>query len=428
MPVVTGPDGRKLRFPDGTSEQEVMAVLQQQYPDAFGGAPAGPDPAQQAAPGAASPALPGPYQPGVAPGAAGGIPQDDPGALSVDPNMAPDPAIQRQYEETKQNRANVADMGGLQKFLAGAGESVYSTGKGIQQLYNMATGDKEKLAQLQAEELERRFRDQALTETGAAKAGQIGGYAAQAYLPAGAASKGASLATMAAPRGAQLAAQVGSEAAIGSALGGAQPTAPGESHRDNAERGAMVGAAGRLAPAAVGAGANLALAKTGISPFIDALKRAGRNMEGGSENAARRAAGERMGQVMSRVNIPANPLAKDLARIGRRYQRDLPDSVLFQIQELGRYGGNAKLKGPAVAEMRTALNREAQASEGIRRSGLESIARTLDEHVENQMTRAQVKALRQARTEYRTGRPQPGMSKATPFALGVNSTLRDDID
>lgn len=34
MPIVTGPDGRRLRFPDGTDQATVMQVLQEQYPDA----------------------------------------------------------------------------------------------------------------------------------------------------------------------------------------------------------------------------------------------------------------------------------------------------------------------------------------------------------------------------------------------------------
>ncbi len=34
MPSVTGPDGRKLNFPEGTDQQAVLRVLQQQYPDA----------------------------------------------------------------------------------------------------------------------------------------------------------------------------------------------------------------------------------------------------------------------------------------------------------------------------------------------------------------------------------------------------------
>lgn len=430
MPVVTGPDGRKLRFPDGTSQDEVMAVLAQQYPDAFG---QGQDPAQ---PGTPDPAIapgaaPAPWLgPVAAPGAtdpATPIP-GDPGELSVDPNMPADPAIQAQYRLTEARRQNVEEMGGLQRFLTGAGQSVYSTGKGIQQLYNMATGDEEKLAQLQAEELERRGIDSALLETPGGRAGQVGGYVAQAYVPGSLATKGTQALTMGAPRAAQLGAQIGTEAALGAGMGAAQPTAPGESHADNAERGAYVGALGRAAPAAIGAGANLALAKTGVGPMVDALKRAGRGMETGAEATARRQAGTALGKAMERVNVPVSPLARDLARIGRRYQKDLPDSVIYQIRELGKYGNTAKLKGPAVAEMRTALHREAQASEGIKRSGLESLTRKLDDHVESQMTRAQVKALQQARNTYRTGKPQPGMSKSAPFMIGINSAVHDDID
>ena len=40
MPSVTGPDGRKLSFPEGTDPQVVMQVLREQYPDANWGQPA----------------------------------------------------------------------------------------------------------------------------------------------------------------------------------------------------------------------------------------------------------------------------------------------------------------------------------------------------------------------------------------------------
>lgn len=40
MPSVTGPDGRKLSFPEGTEPQVVMQVLREQYPDANWGQPA----------------------------------------------------------------------------------------------------------------------------------------------------------------------------------------------------------------------------------------------------------------------------------------------------------------------------------------------------------------------------------------------------
>lgn len=426
----TGPDGKtyEIQGPDDATEDQAFQMLQTQLGSGGGAPAAGP------ASGAASPALPGPVSPGVGMGAATPTPDGSPGAgegelPAYDPSMPSDPRIIADYEALQKQRADFDALPALKKFLIGAGESVYSTGKGIQQLYNRAVGDDQRLAELQQEETERRRLNTPIEESGMGSAGQLAGFAAQAYVPGGAMTKGAKLLTAGAPRAVQMGTQLGVEGALGGMQGGMQPTAPGESPLDNAERGAIVGGASRAIPGAAGAAAHLIGNKTGISPTMAVMTRM---LRGGAKNAeesaVRREAGRDMGKIMSQATVPLGGLSRDLGKIGRRYQRDLPASVLDQIDALRNMPSGAKLKGSAVAEMRTALNREAQDSTGIRRTGLETLARKLDDHVDTSLPKMQARLLRQARDTYRTGRGQPGLGKLTPAVIGVSSMMRDDVE
>lgn len=426
----TAPDGKtyEVQGPDDATEEQAFQMLQAQLGSGGGAPAAGPGP------GAASPALPGPVSPGAGMGAATPTPGGAPGAgeaelPAYDPSAPSDPRIIAQYEALQQQRADWDAMPALKRFMTGVGESVYSTGKGIQQLYNRAVGDDKRLAELQQEEADRRRLNTPIEESGLGQAGQLAGFAAQAYVPGGALTKGAKFLTAGAPRAAQIGTQLAAEGALGAAQGGMQPTAPGESAMDNAERGAAFGAAGRAVPGVVGSAASFIGNKSGVAPTMAAVTRllrgSGRQAE---ESTARRAAGREMGQIMAGTTVPLGGLSKDLGKIGRRYQRDLPASVLDQIDMLRQMPAGAKLKGEAVAEMRTALNREAQDSTGIRRTGLESLARKIDDHVDNSLSKAKVRALRQARDTYRTGRAQPGLGRFTPAAIGVSSMMRDDVE
>lgn len=425
----TGPDGKtyEIQGPDDATEEQAFQMLQGQL-GSGGGAPAA-----GSAPGAASPALPGPVSPGAGMGAATPTPEGSPGAGGelpmYDPSMPSDPRIKAQYEALQQQRADFDSMPALKRFLTGAGESVYSTGKGIQQLYNRVVGDDKRLAELQQEEADRRELNTPIEESGMGTAGQLAGFAAQAYVPGGAMTKGARLLTAGAPRAAQMGAQLGVEGALGGMQGGMQPTAPGESAMDNAERGAIVGGASRAIPGAAGAAAHFIGNKTGIAPTMAVMTRM---LRGGAKNAeesaVRREAGRDMGRIMQGASVPVGSLSRDLGKIGRRYQSDLPASVLDQIDMLRNMPASMKLKGSAAAEMRTALNREAADSSGIRRTGLETLARKLDSHVDDALPKMQARLLRQARETYRTGRGQPGLGKLTPAAIGVSSMVRDDVE
>lgn len=84
----------------------------------------------------------------------------------------------------------------LENAAAGAGKAIVDTGAGIRQLWNRATGDKEELAQLQAQEAEKRGREAELMDTWGGNVGNIAAHAASSFIPVGAASKAGLLGKM----------------------------------------------------------------------------------------------------------------------------------------------------------------------------------------------------------------------------------------
>lgn len=129
-------------------------------------------------------------------------------------------------------------MSGFDKFLAGMGQSVHDTGRGIQQLFGGAdAADVARDRQLNAP----------LMETGAGTVGNIVGQGMQMAvpIPAGAALKATSWAGKAAP-------YVGAAARSG-VFGGVQGVAEGESRAARATQSAALGAAGQGIATATGA-------------------------------------------------------------------------------------------------------------------------------------------------------------------------------
>lgn len=407
MPIYefTAPDGKtyEVEVPEGVTEAQAFEALAPQLG-------AAPDPNwQDGLPAAgATPGGPSGPDPGLPPGAAAGTPEQ--AALDARRDM-------------------VSEMPWYEKLAAGAGQTVDSNIRGIRQLFNMATGDQEDLARLNAEEEDARVNDEALKESGWGKTGQIAGHLAQMAIPAGAVSKGVKALTMGMPRAVQAGSVLAAEGAIGAGYGAAQPTIEGESHADNAAIGAAFGAGSRLAPMAVGTGVRIAGEKTGVSPALRAATRAltaasGRPAQQGSASV-RSAAGDRIGELTSGVRVPLKPLANQLTATERAYGSALPDSVRSQLTALSewgkRYGG--QMKGDKLQEMRTAVYREASEQGGAAQSGLEKVGRILDRAVDDQLTASQLRALRQARTEYRTGIGQPAVRFTAPATVAGGTGL-----
>ena len=270
MPSVQAPDGRVLEFPEGTPPEQVIAVLRQHYPEQFasvpepGGPPPAPEAGLPAAPsgpggppapepgGGGAPHIPGPP---VAAGAVGDVPdfsgvtgvvRGGPGGRKIKT-----PAQQKVEDEmfwslglpSAQSMEVNPETGGndMQNFAAGVGQSLVSTGRGIRQLWNTATGDEEDLAALEREEAEARKIDEKLLGTKAGRTGQIAGHVGQALVPAAGAAKGASLLGKALQLKHTLPAIVAAESAVGGGLGALEPTTEDESRLQNVKTGAVIG-------------------------------------------------------------------------------------------------------------------------------------------------------------------------------------------
>lgn len=201
MPTIRTPDGRRLRVPDGATPEQISQVLQSQGYDMGGQVPRGPI--------------------------------EHAGAEARDPT---------------------ADMPTLDRLRAGFGKAFADTGRGLQQfgterLRDIASGDvfnlmpegmgvrnaatdylDRSLADQRNEIDDARQRDEALMQTGAGLAGNIGGQVAQmAALPAGAG----------------LGARLGGAAVQGGLYAGTQPVAGDESRMGNVGAGAALGALGQ---------------------------------------------------------------------------------------------------------------------------------------------------------------------------------------
>lgn len=207
---ITGPDGSKYEIsaPDNATEKEIMAFAQKQF-------------AQQ-----------------------------------------PKEAQQAPYDATE-------GMSGVKKFLAGAGKAYADTGRGVGQLlrqgleYGNGKGIADKLGlPTQADIDEAKLRDEALTKTGAGKAGQfIGDVALMApsvLIPGAATVRGGAL--------------------LGAASGAIRPVATGESRALNTGIGGVAGAA---------LPATLKALQVGKAALVDPFTEAGKQkVIGGALNRA----------------------------------------------------------------------------------------------------------------------------------------------
>lgn len=210
-------------------------------------------------------------------------------------------------------------MTGVEKFDAGVGKAITDTGRGIRQLGRAAldfvaprsptlsglvTGqDPSRSAEDMRDYAQTRGRDAALMDSGAGMAGNVAGNIAMTLAPGGALkagammTRGAQVSPMLASAGSALLAprSIGGAAALGAALGAAQPVAaPGEREKNTL----FGGAAGAVIPAAV-KGVQLARAMT--QPFSD---KGQQQIIGGM---LRRAAGNEADDVATRLSDAAKP-------------------------------------------------------------------------------------------------------------------------
>lgn len=400
MPTIRTPDGRRLRVPDDATPEQVQAVLQ-----SIGAAPpAAPTPAPAPAP------PPGPtVAPPVAapPPPAIGVPGPAPAPPAPAPAV-PEPMVRGGLTE-EQRRAILAPvdptagMSGMEKFLAGAGQATASTGSGIRQLWNLATGDEEELGRLMEEENERRRLDAPLLRTGAGRAGQITGHIAQAAIPVGAGAKAAT--TLG---------KLGVNAATGAGLAALAPTVKGESRGKNVLVGGTVGA---VLPAAGKIGSLVNATKSSV------LRKIGATLIGSGAERVQAAAGKKIGKLMEGVKVPLAPIKSELESIRKNYSRSLPRDVRDGVDQMITLANNqGKLLGKSLSETRTALLREIgkaaksdRPGTGLAQTGMERLRRTLDnatdEAIESmpktlrdRLLGSRAKRLRQAREQYKTGK------------------------
>jgi hypothetical protein len=149
------------------------------------------------------------------------------------------------------------DMSTFERVAAGAGKSIYDTGRGIGQLFGLVSqADIDESARL----------DKALMNTTAGTVGNIGGQVAQMALPGGIAARGAQAIGIG---GAKLLPTL-ARAATGSSLyAGTQPVLTGESRIGNMGVAGLAGGAGQGVASGVGALARPA--KAALSPVVSQL-------------------------------------------------------------------------------------------------------------------------------------------------------------
>lgn len=437
-----------LRRADAAGDTQAAAMLAAEYRRMQAQGPAqqapapvaapAPQPAPQPAPAApppGPPAAPAPMVAATPPPAP--VPSAPEGRPSLD-LMAPTDAntiaqwkamSPEEQEQWKKDAARammegeVAKMGGLNKFFSGMGQSFDSTGRGIQQIWNYLSGDKEELAKLQKDEAQNRQQAEALLASGLGRTGQISGHIAQAFAPGGLAGKGATA------LGGGLVRTAATEGLAGAAMGAAAPTVEGESRTANAAIGGVTGA---LLPAgqkimelpATGKAAILRmLSPRGTGGFAELAARLGGRAEG-----LRREAGKKMGQIAEQIEVPMNKqLASRLRSWQNEYGQALPPIVRQKTAEWIRNAerGNIRMKGPTAQEIRSNLGAEAAEAAGIARAALLKGRRIWDDAMKGQMSPAQLRKFNRANEQYRTGiKPTSEVAPGRTFLRGLVEALR----
>ena len=415
MPSVQAPDGRVLEFPEGTPPEQVIAVLRQHYPEQFASVPE---------PGAAP--APAPAPPEAAPSGPGGPRAPEPGGGGGPPILAPPEPARAVPEPAPISYDPTEGMTAAQKFGAGVGQSLMSTGRGIQQLWNTVTGDEEDLARLEREEATARKMDEALLSTGWGRTGQIAGHVGQALIPAGGAAKGASLAGKALQLKRTLPAVMAAEGLVGGGMGGLMPTVEGESRAQNVKEGAILGAAipglgaagkkiAQSAPARKLATAAAIIGKSplpyGLVQLADVIaapiKKARQTARGVKESAAAKALADALELSKSEarsavtaiqrgVDVPHTALGRQLREHLDTFGRDVPDAVRNTLRKAL---GDTEVRRPTtVAPPKPPKPKEPKApKEEVKRTTKETTGQKLKRQAaENDAKRAREEMIRLA--------------------------------
>lgn len=347
-------------------------------------------------------------------------------------------SLQEQYDPTKGQSFG-------RNVLQGTGRAFSGMGRGVQQLWNYATGDEEDTKRLQQEEAQARGLDEALMGTGGGKVGYYGTEAGLTLLPA---TKIAKLPAVVKGGRAALAA---SEAGLGAIQGGMQATTEGESHLSNAGIGATIGAALPYVKPLAGA-ADKVLARVPIIGKGSLMMReiadrqagrasreaaqaaslanqaAGREFKAAAlrqkaeEKAANLAAKETAAATRDRAkqvienqvgrNSGLMPVSEDFAKrmasLSRHYGDELPESFHRGVAQINVPGASAKVPYQAVAQMKSDLGAAAREASraGKSPSALHRAEREVAEGMLETMPQRRANLLRTAYGEYASGASQ----------------------
>lgn len=397
---------------DTAAATEIAAMYQQALQAQASAPPPGPGAAPAPAPAttiAAPPPTAPPAPPGAAPGPPGAAPA--PGGFDRAAYMR-----QQQQEMDLSRRADMA-MNPGRTFFEGMGQSVASTGRGVRQIWNKATGDDQELARLEADEMEARRLDAPLLKSGAGRTGQVVGHIAQAAIPGGMALKIPKVAQMGV-KGA-----IAVESALGAVTGGIQPIGDGsdvpgapryESRAKNAAAGAVVGA---LAPGfgkALKGGAALASAamnpKAAIIRMGQNMMKSGESVAGPAAEAARRYAGNKIAAITGPMKIEAKDLAPKLRTVINDYRDVLPEPIYDRFVRAATAPSTTSHKGTYVQKLREMIGAELadRNTTGSTKVALQEARRALDSAVLQVLPKDKARALRAAQEAYRTGRGPSG--------------------
>ena len=279
MPSVTGPDGRKLNFPAGTPQDQVLAVLKQQYPDSFGGQ-AAPIDDRQARYDQRLKELQSADQTNYDPSVGGGTLRLGPintgiptpqwferGAAGLGKSLADSVRGTYQAGVDSANRGlAVADTG-----LRAIGAD--SAAQGLARTIGAPVAREAR--QLEANVARDRQLDAPLMNTGAGIGGNVVGTLAQ-FVGPGIAARGTMAGAALLPR------TIRGNAALGTVAGFAQPNTGAGDQATNTVLGGTLGGVGAAVPRAATAGAGyLNRMRTGIDPLT---QRAGAQLREAATN------------------------------------------------------------------------------------------------------------------------------------------------
>jgi len=319
------------------------------------------------------------------------------------------------------------EQGIIQTGVQGLGQSLDSTFRGGRQIFNYLTGDKEELAQLQAEEADRRNIDKELLGTASGRIGQIAGHVGMAMIPGGAAVKGSAALRAAMPliksqRARALLSTALVEGGIGAGQGALMPTVEGESRLDNAAEGAKAAAVMGMAPSLIKAAAQ---AKApGITQVLPALAR---KLTGATETSARKTAGRVIGEVTESIpQVPLSPIKAELRRVRTAYGDELSPAAQREIDNM--LGKTLPTTGTRIQKARAAFGAAGAEAKGAAGQGYFELTRILDDATALATSKRKAQMLRDAREVYTNQLAPSAPTTLKISGIAAANALRDMWD